>query len=113
MNGHAEEGDEDRLVKKFKAEDGSAVAPDADGMDDEGMGDDQDDTLEDGDDQAADEDEDEGDEGVDDEDDVEEETHEQIVNAFVETPSDGDTDEEVAVGGMRDEALDDPGSESD
>ena len=113
MNGHAEGDDEDRPMKKLKADDGSAVALDADGMDDEDMGDDQDDILEDGDDQAADDYEDEGDDVVDEEDDVEEETHSQIVNAFVETPSDGETDDEVELGGMRDEALDDPGSESE
>ena len=92
VNGHAEgEGeDEDRPAKKFKAEDGSAVAPDANGLDDDEMDGDQDGEQEAADDRLDDDDEDESEPVV-------------LVDP-----------ENVAAGGVvRDEALDDLDSDSD
>jgi DNA polymerase epsilon subunit 3 len=97
---HAEGDDADRPIKKLKADDGTAVDPDTTGLDDEDMEDEVDD-VPDGDDQA----DDEGDDEVEDE--MEDEEDEEPAEVAREA------DDEVAVGGMRDEALDDPGSESD
>lgn len=103
VNGHVDVDDEDRPVKKFKGEDGSAMALDADDLEDEDMEDDHDDAG-DEDDPADGEEEDGVDDEPEDEEDEEEEPsgHVELID-----------DDEVAVGGMRDEALDDPGSESD
>ena len=105
VNGHANGDDEDRPVKKFKGEDGSALAPDVDGLDDEDMDDTQDAGPDDEEDHAVDDDEDEGDDEAEDEDDEDEDPSENVIHP--------DPNDEVAVGSMRDEALDDPDSESD
>ncbi|KAK5164968.1 uncharacterized protein LTR77_009633 [Saxophila tyrrhenica] len=95
-NGHANGEEVDRPTKKLKGDDGAAVAPDADSMDDEDD-DGQEDQQEDGDDQPDDE-EDDAEEDEDDDDD--------------DNPSPEDeVDESRAM--QVDEALDDPGSESD
>ena len=105
VNGHANGDDEDRPVKKFKGEDGSALAPDVDELDDEDMDDTQDAGPDDEEDHAVDDDEDEGDDEAEDEDDEDEDPSENVIHP--------DPNDEVAVGSMRDEALDDPDSESD
>lgn len=71
VNGHDGADDEDRPAKKLKAEDGSAIAPDVDGLEDDDMHDDQDDEQEVYEHQEEDEDEDDIDD-VDDEDDEDE-----------------------------------------
>lgn len=104
-NGHADVDEEGRPVKKFKAEDGSAMEMGADWLNDpdDTMDDDQD-GADDAEDQTLEDDEDEGDDDVEDEEDDQEDESENVV---------GDAEDEVAVGGVRDEALDDPGSDSD
>ena len=106
VNGHADGEDGDRPAKKLKADDGSALAPDADGLEDEEMDDEPDETLDDADDQTAEEDDVEDDDEANEDEDDDGEPSENVLEP-------GDADDEVAVGGLRDEALDDPGSDSD
>ena len=105
VNGHANGDDEDRPLKKIKGEDGTAFVADVDELDDEDMDDTQDAGLDEEEDHPADDEEDEGDDEGEDEEDEDEDPSEKVVDA--------DPEDEVAVGGMRDEALDDPDSESD
>ena len=105
-NGHAEVDDEDRPVKKLKAENGTAVPPDPDGMDyDEPNGE-----------QEGGHDEDDDDDHQDD--DVEDDEDEAEEDGTNETPGvtlmdDQEDDELVTMNDMRDEALDDPDDDSD
>lgn len=92
--------DAERPFKKFKAQNGVAVAPDADGMDET------EETI----DHPDDEGDDLPDDDVDEEDPVEDEAQDEGED---EADEDDERDEIAAAAGLRDEALDDPGSESD
>ena len=105
VNGHAETEDEDRPMKKFKALDGTAIVPDADGLEDDEMDADQDGGQEEDEDHHDDEIDD--DEGDDDEDERAEENEGVVV---VDDPDPADL---ATAHDMRDEALDDPNSDSD
>ena len=101
LNGHAnDDEDMERPFKKFKAQNGAAVAPDADGMDEtEETIDNQEDDVDDQQDDDVEEDEQVEDDPEDDGED--------------EEADDDDRDDIAAAAGVRDEALDDPGSDSD
>lgn len=106
LNGEAaDHPDVDRPSKKLKGEDGSAVAADEDEMDEDGDEAAQDDEPDDVDDAEDDLDEDGGDDEdeADDADEVEDD----------EGTEEIDADEDSRLTNMRDEALDDPGSDSD
>lgn len=106
-NGHADTEDEDRPAKKFKAEDGTAMAPDANGLEEDEMDVEQDGEQDDAVDQLE---EDDRDDDGDEEDGEEEDDDEEVDNEPV-VLVDADN---VALGGdIRDEALDDPDSDSD
>ena len=100
---HTDGEDAERPFKKFKAQNGAALAPDADGVDE---------TEETIDDQDGDVDETMEDDADDDEqaDDAEVEDEEEEED---EDADDDDRDDLAAAAGLRDEALDEPGSDSD
>lgn len=100
LNGHAEDEDMERPFKKFKAQDGAAVAPDADGMDET------EDIIDNPDDEA----DDQQDDDVDDEDQAEDEAQD---GGDEDADEDDERDDIAAAAGLRDEALDDPGSDSE
>ena len=108
MNGHAETEDEngDRPVKKLKAEDGSALAPHDDSLEeDDDLDPDEDIRQVDNDSQLDPFDEDEADDEDADDDQEEDNENEPVVLV--------DADNVAASGDLRDEALDDPDSDSD
>lgn len=106
-NGHVEDDeDAERPFKKFKAQNGAAVAPDGDPMDET------EETIDNQDDEAEEQQDDE----VDDDEQVEDEAEDEGEGEGEgedEEGEDDDGDEIVAATGVRDEALDDPGSDSD
>ena len=106
-NGHAEAKTEvhdgKRPAKKFKAENGTAVAPNADAN---GIGDDEIDGEQDGEQDADDHEDDDVEEEGDDEEDEDEDDSGAVL---VDGP---DPDDMQPVHDMRDEALDDPDSDS-
>lgn len=99
-NGHANGENADRPTKKLKGDDGAAVAPDVDMEDDEDPGDGQEDDQDDPDD---------GDDVQDDEDEEQSEGDEQDAS-LDETDGPHTTAADLM---PVDEALDDPGSDSD
>lgn len=99
MNGHINGEDADRPAKKFKADDGTAIAPNANGLEDEMDGDHDD---------QDDEDEDEADVDDEEEDDV----VEVGPGGVVEIDADEHDDDLRVDHDMRDEALDEPGDDS-
>ena len=108
VNGHLEDidGDGERPMKKFKAEDGTGMALDPDGTEDEMDGDR--DAVPNVDDQQEDvDDEDEGDDEEEEDDDDEQEDANAVRQGGAEP------DDLTRENDMRDEALDDPGSDSE
>lgn len=104
LNGHADDEDAERPFKKFKAQNGVAVAPDADAMDET-------EEIIDNPDDEADE---QPDDDVDEDDPVEDEPQDDAQEEGEDEADEDDDRDDVAVAaGLRDEALDDPGSESD
>lgn len=91
----------ERPFKKFKAQNGGAVAPDADGMDDT------EETIDNADDDVDDQPEDDAE---DDDDQMEDEVED---DGEDEEAEEDDRDDIAAAAGLRDEALDDPGSDSE
>ena len=106
VNGHVEGEDAERPVKKLKAEDGTAMAPDVDGTEDEEMDVDHEGDQDDVEEQQEDEDDEDGDDEDDD-------TDDQEIEVSGTTLDEADLDGIRVEPGMRDEALDDPDSDSD
>lgn len=108
-NGHVEADDEDRPTKKFKGKDGSAVLPDVDGANDDGMNDD--DEVEVYEHQEDEEDEDEEVEVEEDDGDDQDGEEDAANSGLVDEP---DPDDIRSAQPMHlDEADSDPGSDSD
>lgn len=101
-NGHADDENAERPFKKFKAQNGAAVAPDADAMDET------EETI----DHPDDEEDEHQDDDIDDEEQVEDDAEEEGEDDGADDDDDH-RDEIAAATGVRDEALDDPESESD